>query len=169
MDPVIEDDHPHYQRTQEFTRVIPQERAQAIHTLCQLIGDMAVVFQTKFKNTIAAELWKDYLDVENFALQPFCKENAEEWELDFHLPENFGDRPIVEWKLNEGLLALRRGGVRVGEQEDFNLLIKNAKERYQRYFNSLKPELLLRKLDEGIEIERVSLQNSILNITSAIN
>ena len=160
MDSVIEDDHPDYQRTQEFMRVIPQERVQIIHTLCQLIGDMAVVFQTKFKNTIGAELWNDYLDAENFDLQPFRKENAEEWELNFQLPENFGARPIVEWKLNEGLLALRRGGVGVGEQEDFNLLIKNAKERYQRYFNNLKPELLLRKLDEGVEIERVSLQES---------
>ena len=154
MDPVIEDNHPDYQRTLEYMRKLPKEHAERILTLHTLICDMGTVLQAKFDKKIGDPFWQNYLDLEDFELKPFVKDKKEEWEIRIKEQGN-RDKPIVEWKLNEDLLALRkRGGS--GQQEDFLRLIISAKEKYQRYFTHLKRDLLELPMGKDLVVERVT-------------
>ncbi len=109
---------------------------------------------SKIDKAIGESLWQNYLDVEDFELQPFVKDKKEEWEIRIKEQGN-ADQPFVEWKLNEDLLALRQGG-RTGQQEDFLRLMMSAKEKYQRYFTHLKLELLELPKEKDLKVERVT-------------
>ena len=147
-EPLIENHHPDYQDTLGFMSHLPQERAQLIHALFSLIDDIGVVLQTKFKNSIAAPLWEDYLDVEDFDLQPFRKTRGEEWNALEQLRQGNGQiDQLVDWVLDYNLF----------NDDRFADLIETSKQTYQNCFKILKPELLKApQLNKALKIDSVT-------------
>ncbi len=148
LEPLIEDNHPDYQHTQEFMRSLPQERAQLIHTVCGLIGDMGLALQVKFGSSIAASFWNDYIDVENFELQPFRKEKAAEWNIPLEVinADNEEVDQIVDWRLDYDLF----------KDDQFADLMETNKQAYQSYFEVIKPELLEHNFNQALKIDSIT-------------
>ena len=148
LEPLIEDNRPEYQGALEFMRNLPQERAQLIHTACGLIDDMGVALQAKFGSSIAALLWKDYLDVENFDLQPLRKEKAEEWNVPLEVVKADKEEmdQIVDWRLDYDLF----------KNDQFADLIETSKQTYQSYFEVIKPDLLTTHFNKTLKIDSIT-------------
>lgn len=158
MEPAIEDTNPDLQASAVYLQRLPQERAQLIYSLRDLIIDMGTAFQKKFAHLTKDE-WKatddkgdykyyiDPLVVEEIEegddeetkiakkaaqeaakIQPFVK-NKKEFEA--------VEEAEVVWQLNEDVLKTAQDGF--GRPIFFNLM-ESAKKDYQVYFSNAKKE-----------------------------
>lgn len=157
LEPAMEENCSEYIAAIHFMETLTKKKRKEFMILRDLIDDMAIALEAKFKHDIAMMEWQPYLKTDDIELQPFVK-NESDSIIDTPLGMNeIKNDFFVPWKLDENILS---GTTKEGvvQQKEFYQLIKDAQASYQIYFNHLKSSLLLYPMAQGKIISRVSME-----------
>lgn len=154
LESAVEDDCAELLAANKYLSSLPTPKQKQIRILCDLISDIAVALEAKFKADIAMKEWQKYLDVLDFELQPFVKKGKEDFIVIKHPIIDEKDEPLIPWLIDFDTLS---GDTKSAEtQADFYSVILEAQETHQVYFNNLKSSLLQYPMSKGKIIHNIT-------------
>jgi len=144
LEPARENDCPDALAALDFIGKLPKKRKENLLILRDLISDMAVAVEEKFRQNLAMLEWRKYLKDDDLSLEPFSKKDQEALERPSDADES-DDKQLVPWSIPLKFFS-----------DNFASIILNAQQVYLTYFGNLKRELLLHSMNPGQTIKSVT-------------
>lgn len=141
MSPVIENEHEDLVKAKEFMQNMQDPRVELVKTAYNLICNIAAAFDGKFKDTVFAKCYETHLDMDDYALEPFIKEE----DIDYtHVKDETPTGPVVvEWELDLDVIGDKRGPNAKPSQPNFIDVITFSKVRQESFFKNLDRGLIV--------------------------
>lgn len=157
LEPAMEDTCLDYVAAVAYIRQLSSARLQEWTILRDLISDIAIALEAKFKHEIAMNEWKKFLDMKNMELQPFEKAEPCIFSQDnSHSETELELEPLIPWQLNFDILSATGKKDNLPTQVEFYALLLNAQEYYQVYFEVLKAGILLNPMTKGKKVQNIT-------------
>lgn len=153
LEPGVEDDDKDYVAAKNYIAQLSSQQQKEIYILRDLISDIATAVEAKFRQRIAMPEWSEYLDVDEWELQPFKKDDPSI--ITHPMKEDDKDEPLIPWQLDFDILSASTKNGK-NEQTDFYALILEAQETHQIYFNNLNSKLLQKPMAKGKIIDDIN-------------
>jgi hypothetical protein len=143
MDPVIENQHPDYQKMLAFMQDTNNPRVRLVLTVFALIQDMATALDRKFRSTLV-RCWRANADKD---IAPFVKVDV---------APNQEDHQFIDWELDPDVIGDKGIEDMQFRQAEFYSLLVEAQRKHS---------ILFKHINKGMLLHPKTNQTSIGNVT----
>ena len=141
MSPVIENEHADLVKAKEFMQNKLDPRAELVRTAYNLICNMAAAFDGKFKDTVFSECYQKHLDMDDYELQAFAKEEDIDYTHVKDVETPTGPK-VLEWTLDLDVIGDKRPNDAKPRQSEFVDTIVFSQVKQMSFFNNLDKDII---------------------------